>query len=124
MVQDVGSSKCLAVAGGSFDNNAVLVQYNCDGNATRKWNFFLTANGTQALIANGATGKCVTPGGQGANTEHWHMVQYNCDSDPHRYWQIRSTRNSGTQAQWRNVGSGYCLAIDGNSTATTRSSSS
>ncbi len=114
MLRNLGGGKCLAVAGGSSANNAVLVQYNCDGDPTRRWNV-TAAVGQTGVIKDGGTGKCATPGGQGLNTLNWHLDQFTCDGNVYRTWYVSGITVDGIYSQYANLGSGFCMGINGDS---------
>lgn len=88
-IQNVNSSKCLAVANGSTAIGAAIVQLTCStSNKTRLWYFapeYAVPNTSWVTIRNAASDKCITPdGGIGANNRK--IVLWNCDGDPSRRW--------------------------------------
>jgi|tagenome__1003787_1003787.scaffolds.fasta_scaffold19525392_1 cytolethal distending toxin subunit A len=101
-MQNQLSGKCLTPAGGSVGENALIVQYTCDGHPSRSWTF---QDGGRLRNVN--SGKCLTPAG-GSVGDNVIIVQYTCDTHPSRYWTIEN-------GQVRNVYSGKCLSPAGGS---------
>ncbi|MCX4474702.1 RICIN domain-containing protein [Micromonospora sp. NBC_01655] len=109
------SAKCLTPAGGVTSNNAILVQYNCDADLSRRW-VLVDVTGTSVYqIINVLGGKCLTPEGGGTAVD-LKIVQYNCDTNPARRWTFVDVTGN-REYQIRNVHSGLCLTITGASTS-------
>lgn len=104
------TGKCLTVAGGTSDaNNLHMVQYDCDGDPSRKWRLVQAGDFTQVI--NGKTQKCLTIAGGVSKANNVVAVQYLCDDDPTRKWTFAAAENGAYQI--RNVGTGKCLTIAG-----------
>jgi hypothetical protein len=101
-VRDMATGLCLSPAGGSLADQAVIVEYLCDGDAARQWVLDLDSSGVYTYVGNMNSGLCLTlPGEQagGLNTE---AVQSGCDADAAR-WSV------STGDLVRDIHSGLCL---------------
>ena len=80
-IRNVASGLCLSPAGGSSGLNVIVVQYTCDQDPARYWEF-TWATGGYGLV-NVKSKLCVSPAG-GSTELNVAMVQYTCDNDPAR----------------------------------------
>lgn len=112
-IKNANSNKCLAVAGGSTANNAELVQYTCDGHASRDWT--LVPDGVFWKIVNDKSGKCATIAG-GGTADNDQAVLYTCDADDSRKWVWYEQDVTGLDI-FQNVNSGLCMTVAGGGTS-------
>ncbi|MCU1329015.1 MAG: Ricin lectin [Bryobacterales bacterium] len=103
------SQLCLSPAGGARDNNIETVQYLCDGDPARLWNFRVVEKNIVQMV-NFSSARCLTVAG-GNKLPNNPSVQYNCDEDPSRRWQFVPV--DADTFQLKNVNSELCLAITG-----------
>jgi len=112
-ITNLHSGLCVAVAGGSTANNAQIVQYYCDGEASRFWQLELIASG-QYRIRNLKSGKCLAIAGGSAATGAY-AVLFTCDDHISRRWRLDSL--GGGNFHIVNLNSGKCLTVENASTA-------
>ena len=111
MLVNVKTGKCLTIAGGTLpDNNIVAVQFDCDGDPSRRWRLNETRGGIYQ-IRNVKTAKCLTIAGGISTENNVRALQFDCDSDPSRTWKLDNV--SGGSYQIRNVKTDKCLTIAG-----------
>jgi hypothetical protein len=111
MLVNVKTGKCLTIAGGTLpDNNIVAVQFDCDGDPSRRWTLRETRSGIYQ-IRNVKTGKCLTIAGGISRDNNVKALQFDCDGDPSRTWRFDNV--SGGSYQIRNVQTDKCLTIAG-----------
>ncbi|BFU45535.1 RICIN domain-containing protein [Krasilnikovia sp. MM14-A1004] len=79
------SDKCLAIAGGSKDLRAHMLQWNCNANPDQFWSTVESADGTR--LRNNLSGLClaVEAGSKDAGA---HLLQWNCNSNADQLWSI------------------------------------
>ena len=68
--------------------------------------------GTELMLVNAKTGKCLTIAGGVSTANNLESVQFTCDSDPSRRWTLRKMAGSGVY-QIKNVQTQKCLTIAG-----------
>ncbi|GAA1747866.1 hypothetical protein GCM10009681_18850 [Luedemannella helvata] len=111
MQQNYRTGLCLAPAGAHTRNNTVIVQYFCDADPTRFWEYVATRDDPEVFyIRNDSTGKCLTPAG-GHRDAGEVIVQFVCDDHPSRWWK----REWLTSTRYRivNPHSGLCMSARG-----------
>ncbi|RWA76449.1 MAG: hypothetical protein E5X49_19615 [Mesorhizobium sp.] len=108
VLANMQTGKCLAVGEGRLDNNAPVVQFNCDGDRWRRWKLVETDDGFQ--LQSVQTGKCLTIAGGVSTESNVPALQFDCDRDPSRRWKLTAT-GDGFQAE--NVQTAKCLTIAG-----------
>jgi phosphoribosylanthranilate isomerase len=69
------------------------------------------AIGTDVMLVNVQTNKCLTIAGGVSTENNVHAVQFDCDDDPSRRWKLID--KGGNVYQVRNVQTGKCLTIAG-----------
>lgn len=112
-IMNAHSGLCLSPAGGGTSKNGEIVQFACDSDPSRVWNF-TNMGGDVFQIVNVNSGLCLTVAG--GNTERNTVsVQYTCDTDPSRRWRY-SEMGDGVTFRLINVHSGLCLTIEGGGT--------
>jgi cytolethal distending toxin subunit A len=110
------TGKCLTIAGGTLsDNNIPTVQFDCDGDPSRRWRMKQTGGG-RYQFSNVKTAKCLTIAGGVSRDNNVTALQYECDSDPSRTWQLTEPVGGGSY-KIRNVQTGKCLTIAGGTLA-------
>lgn len=121
---NVGSGKCLDVAGASAADSANVQQFRCHLGANQQWKIIPNVNPTTYepdgtyLVININSGKCLDVVGastaDGANVQ-----QYTCHRQANQRWIIRYDQHRGDRATYRfvNVRSGKCLEVASSSTA-------
>jgi len=111
MLVNVKTGKCLTIAGGTLaDNNIAAVQFDCDGDPSRRWRLAETRRGIYQ-IRNVKTGKCLTIAGGVSKENNVTALQFDCDDDPSRTWRFDSVSDGSYQI--RNVQTDKCLTIAG-----------
>lgn len=110
-IYNVGTAKCLTVAGGSVTPTALAVQFGCDTHPSRRWRVVGHVDNTFQLV-NDHSGLCLTPR-SGALVSL--VEQYGCTPHPNRSWRLVDTFGPGAMLQ--NVWSGLCLSPDAGSGA-------
>ncbi len=108
MEENYRTGLCLAPAGAQGRNNTPIVQFFCDGEATRFWEYVAAGAADLFYIRNASTGKCLTPAG-GHRDAGEVIVQFDCDDDPSRWWK-RDWLNS-TRYRIVNPNSDLCLSV-------------
>jgi cytolethal distending toxin subunit A len=110
---NVKTGKCLTIAGGvSTDNNVTAVQFNCDGDPSRRWYLIEKGGNSVYQLKNAQTGKCLTIAGGVSTDNNVTALQFNCDSHPSRTWSLNDVTGGGVY-QIRNVQTNKCLTIAG-----------
>ncbi len=109
MIMNAHSQLCLSPAGGDTKKNNEVVQYTCDRNPARMWNFTVIS-GDVVEITNLNSGLCLTVAG-GNNEPNDPSVQYTCDGDPSRRWHFKAV--NPTTFRLVNVHSNLCLTVAG-----------
>jgi Ricin-type beta-trefoil lectin domain len=116
------SGKCLAVAGGSLDNGAPLVQFDC----TRQFNEWFYAKTVPATgnyqifvitYTHSSSLKCLAVDGW-SDANGARVVQWDCDTTGKNYsqqWNYVGSADSGVRLF--NAWSGLYLSVAGGSTA-------
>lgn len=112
-IVNANSGLCLTVAGGGKERNTTAVQYYCDNDPSRAWNFILVDGTDIAHIRNLHSGLCLTVAG-GVKDNSTPGVQYYCDNDPSRRWRV--TRVDERTFQLVNINSNLCLTVAGGGT--------
>jgi hypothetical protein len=108
-ILNANSGLCLSPAGGSTALNAEIVQFPCDDDPSRLWNFSTVSGDDIVQIINNS-GLCLTVAG-GGTAQNTTAVQYTCDRDPSRRWRI--TIGNDQTFQLVNMNSNLCLTIAG-----------
>jgi hypothetical protein len=118
---NLNSRRCLTVTAGGLDDNAILIQGDCERDASYRWRFVPVEYTGMVLIENVGSGKCLTIAGA-SNEDNVFATQLECDSDPARQWRVR--RPAGAllsvpvgDAMLENGRSHKCLTIAGGSAA-------
>lgn len=109
---NANSNLCLSPAGGTSNRNEQTVQYTCDDDPSRKWNFE-PVEGNIVRIRNVKSGQCLTVAG-GSGERNTPSVQYPCDTNPSRRWLYAPYDNGVFRLV--NLSSGLCLTIAGGGT--------
>jgi cytolethal distending toxin subunit A len=115
MLKNQHSGKCLTIAGGSININAPGVQYDCDGDPSRRWTLTdVSGNGSGVEhIQNVHSSECLTVAGGSADI-NVPTVQYPCDDDLSRRWTLAQHVSLGEIAYGiQNFHSGWCLQVAG-----------
>jgi cytolethal distending toxin subunit A len=110
MLVNAKTGKCLTVAGAGY--NVEAIQFDCDGDLSRRWTLREMAGSGVYQIRNVQTGKCLTIAGGVSTENNVPALQYECDDDPSRTWRISDVTGSGVY-QVENVQTGKCLTIAG-----------
>jgi hypothetical protein len=81
-----GTNKCLSVAGNSSASGALVELHTCEsGNTSQLWQ--ATGNGSQSIIVNIGSGKCLDSQGQiGSNL---HLIINTCNGSAGQTWDLR-----------------------------------
>jgi cytolethal distending toxin subunit A len=112
MLINVKTGKCLTIEGGVLaDNNRAIVQFDCDGDPSRRWMLNERSSGIYQ-VRNVQTGKCLTIAGGESSDNNVPAVQFDCDNHPSRTWRVNDVSGSGLN-QLRNVHTNKCLTIAG-----------
>jgi hypothetical protein len=85
-ISNANSGLCLTVAGGNTERNTPAVQYTCDGDPSRRWNYIAVGE-TKFRLKNVHSGLCLTVAGGGTG-KNITAVQFPCDGDPSRDWRV------------------------------------
>jgi hypothetical protein len=93
LVQNLGTGRCLTIAGGGAGDNGAAVAYRCDDALSRRWRM-RAADGPGIHVVNANSGKCLTIAGGGVG-ENGESVQYPCDREASRRWSFRLTMTGG-----------------------------
>ncbi|MBL8442654.1 MAG: RICIN domain-containing protein [Zoogloeaceae bacterium] len=113
MLVNAKTGKCLTIAGGvSTENNVTALQFDCDGDPSRRWTLHEVAGGNIYQIRNVQTGKCLTIAGGVSTENNVTALQFDCDDHPSRTWRISDVTGGGLH-QIRNVQTNKCLTIAG-----------
>jgi hypothetical protein len=110
MLVNAKTGKCLTVRGTGY--NVEAMQFDCDGDPSRRWTLREMAGGGVYQIRNVQTGMCLTIAGGESTGNNVPALQYECDDDPSRTWRISDVTGSGVY-QVENVKTGKCLTIAG-----------
>ncbi|MBR0748765.1 ricin-type beta-trefoil lectin domain protein [Bradyrhizobium japonicum] len=112
MLVNAKTNKCLTIAGGvSTESGVHAVQYDCDGDLSRRW--WLNKGGNDYRLRNVKTEKCLAvEGDSGLNNAI--IIQSDCDNQRSRVWRIGDI--SGP-VQITNVATGKCITIAGGTLA-------
>lgn len=109
-IVNANSNLCATIAGGGTANNTEAVQYLCDEDPSRFWQFAVAEGSDIVQIKNVNSGLCLTVAG--GNTErNTPSVQYPCDTHPSRRWRV--TRVDNETFRLVNVNSNLCLTVAG-----------
>jgi internalin A len=108
VLANMQTGKCLGVADERSDNNAPVVQFDCDSEGWRLWRLVETADGFQ--VQNVQTDKCLTIAGGVSTANSLPTVQFNCDAHASRQWKVTAT---GDGFRVENLLTEKCLTIAG-----------
>ena len=112
LLQAVHSSKCADVQGGSTADGAHVLQGDCDGRASERWQ--LHDLGAETYELRSAAGKCLDVAGASLN-DGANVLQWTCKQSANQKWTLAS---AGAGAfSLRAVHSGKCLEVAGAGTA-------
>ncbi len=110
LLKNVGSGKCLDVAGGSLDNGANVHQWDCHNTANQRWK--IQVEGDLYKLINVQTGKVLDVSGvsqdNGANVHQWDWLNY-----ANQKWSFINKSEGIIQIKSQN--SGKCLDVSGSS---------
>ncbi|GAB3973974.1 RICIN domain-containing protein [Actinoallomurus acanthiterrae] len=107
------SSKCADVSDNSAADNAITVQYTCNGGLNQQWRLENAGGGYYRVLAE-HSGKCLDV--ENASTaDKAYVNQYYCGSGTNQQWQFRDLGNGYYQLVARH--SGKCLDVENASTA-------
>jgi hypothetical protein len=116
MLINAKTGKCLTIAGGTLaDNNIPAVQFDCDGDRSRRWRLDASGGG-RSQFRNLKTAKCLTIAGGVSRDNNVTALQFDCDSHPSRTWRLTEPAGGGSY-KIRNVETGKCLTIAGGTLA-------
>jgi hypothetical protein len=101
------SGQCLAVANGSTQETARVVQQTCDGQLSQWWTFVPAGGGYYELIAR-HSGMCLDVNG-GSTENGAALIQYRCHGGDNQLWQMRTL--GGGWLQIVSKLSGKCLDV-------------
>lgn len=110
-ILNCNSDKTLNVAGGSFDNLAIIEQYGYDGWDSQEW-YFEKVDGNYYKIANKNSGKVLDVNGLSTDIGA-SVIQYDYNGGWNQMWEI--TADSDGQYKIKNRWSGLYLGISNES---------
>lgn len=103
------SGKCLDVSGGSTNNGANLIQWECHGGANQHF-LVLPLGGGGALIVARHSGHCLDVSG-GSTANGAAIIQWPCHGGLNQQWVRRDTSDGQTRLVARH--SGKCVDVAG-----------
>jgi Ricin-type beta-trefoil lectin domain/Gametolysin peptidase M11 len=109
----VHSGKCVGINGGSTNNNALAVQWPCNGDLAQSWD--LQDQGDNVVVLkNGNSGRCLgVP--NGTTVDGAGLRQFDCNGSDAQKWQLLT---SGERVvSLRSLASNKCVAVNLKSTA-------
>ena len=80
------SQKCLDVNGGSLDDGASIIQWQCHGGANQQWRLEAVTGGYQLVARHG--GKCLDVRGESTN-DGGSILQWSCHGGANQTWLLR-----------------------------------
>ena len=105
------SQKCLDVSGGSLDDGASIIQWQCHGGANQQWRLEVAGDGYSRVVSR-HSGKCLDV--SGVSTEDGaRIIQWPCHGGANQQWRLEAV-GEGYRLVARH--SGKCLDVTGWST--------
>ncbi|MGC0417781.1 RICIN domain-containing protein [Embleya sp. AB8] len=103
---------CLGVQGGSSNNGAAVIQWECNGNSDQRW-FTRRSYTGYVEIVNVNSGKCLdVPGG--STSAGTGLIQWDCKMDGNQLWYFNNVTGG---KELHNYTSGINLDMPGGSEA-------
>jgi len=105
----VHSGKCMDVSGGSRENGAAIIQWDCHGGDNQQWN--LVPVGSYYKLIARHSGKCLDVSG-GSYDSGANIIQWDCHGGDNQLWRLEPT---GSYYRLVAKHSGKCLDVSGGS---------
>ena len=105
------SQKCLDVNGGSLDDGASIIQWQCHGGGNQQWRLEVAGDGYSRIVSR-HSGKCLDVNG-GSRDDGASIIQWQCHGGANQQWRLEAV-TGGYQLVTRH--GGKCLDVRGEST--------
>ena len=105
------SQKCLDVNGGSLDDGASILQWQCHGGQNQQWRLEVAAEGYSRIVSR-ASGKCLDVNG-GSLDDGASILQWQCHGGQNQQWRLEVAADGYSRIVSR--ASGKCLDVNGGS---------
>jgi dipeptidyl aminopeptidase/acylaminoacyl peptidase len=105
------SQKCLDVNGGSLNDGASIIQWQCHGGANQQWRLEVAGDGYSRIVSR-ASGKCLDVNG-GSPDDGASIIQWQCHGGANQQWRLEVAGDGYSRIVSRH--SGKCLDVSGGS---------
>jgi Tol biopolymer transport system component len=105
------SQKCLDVNGGSLDDGASIIQWQCHGGVNQQWRLEVAGDGYSRIVSR-HSGKCLDVNG-GSLDDGASIIQWQCHGGANQQWRLEAV-TGGYRVVARH--GGKCLDVSGEST--------
>ena len=105
------SQKCLDVNGGSLDDGASIIQWQCHGGDNQQWRLEVAGDGYSRIVSR-HSGKCLDVNG-GSLDDGASIIQWQCHGGDNQQWRLEVAGEGYSRIVSRH--SGKCLDVNGGS---------
>ena len=105
------SQKCLDVYGGSLDDGASIIQWQCHGGDNQQWRLEVAGDGYSRIVSR-HSGKCLDVYG-GSLDDGGSIIQWQCHGGENQNWRLEVAGDGNSRIVSRH--SGKCLDVYGGS---------